>query len=149
MDNCLGAEAPEYCLTTHSRETTQLLSARFLHPSCSIYIHSHTDYGKPSSDHKLERISISIYLYATASSSTFPCNQPLQWWGEQRQKSPLLSQLALDLLSIPLMSAECERVFSNAKTVITDQRACLKEDIIEASVILRQWLNPEPEVDPD
>ena len=89
--------------------------------------------------------SVEDYL----STAGFPCNQPLQWWGEHRQKYPLLMQLALDLLSIPLMSAECKRVFSNAKTVITDQRACLKEDIIEASVILRQWLNPEPEVDPE
>ena len=83
------------------------------------------------------------------SMAAFPCDQPLQWWGEQRQKYPLLSQLALDLLSIPLMSAECERVFSDAKTVNSDQRACLKEDIIKASVILRQWLNAEPEVDPE
>ena len=72
-----------------------------------------------------------------------PCDDPLQWWGARRKEFPILSQMALDLLSIPLMSAECERVFSSAKNLVTDNRNTLKEEVIEASTLLRHWLKEE------
>ena len=37
---------------------------------------------------------------------------------------------ALDTLSIPAMSAECERVFSSAKKLITPERNALADDTI-------------------
>jgi hypothetical protein len=43
-----------------------------------------------------------------------------------------MAQMAFDLLSIPAMSAECERVFSQTKLLITDQRNRLSDDSIEA-----------------
>lgn len=40
----------------------------------------------------------------------------LQWWldAQQRTRWPMLSHLAVNVLSIPAMSAEAERVFSGA-----------------------------------
>ena len=38
------------------------------------------------------------------------------------------------------MSSDCERVFSQAKLLITGQRNNLKVDIIEATQCLRMWL---------
>lgn len=40
--------------------------------------------------------------------------------------------MAMDMFSIPSMSAEPERVFSGAKGTISDERASLKPDTIEA-----------------
>jgi hypothetical protein len=37
------------------------------------------------------------------------------------------------------MSAECERVFSSAKKLITPERNRLHEEIIEASECLKNW----------
>jgi hypothetical protein len=37
------------------------------------------------------------------------------------------------------MSAECERVFSSTKKLITPERNRLAEDIIEASECLKNW----------
>jgi hAT family C-terminal dimerisation region len=37
------------------------------------------------------------------------------------------------------MSAECERVFSSTKKLITSERNRLAEDIIEASECLKNW----------
>jgi len=37
------------------------------------------------------------------------------------------------------MSAECERVFSSVKHLITDSCNCLKADIIEANECLKLW----------
>ena len=63
----------------------------------------------------------------------------IQYWDGQAATSPSLSQMALDLLSIPAMSAEWERVFSSSKILISDRRNRLKDDIIEANECLNYW----------
>ncbi len=68
------------------------------------------------------------------NTSARPCDNLLEWWKAYRQKYPRLSQITLDLFSISIISAECERVFSSAKTLITDRRNGLKKDIIKALV---------------
>ena len=60
-----------------------------------------------------------------------------QWWATTG--SPRLAQMAYDLLSIPAMSAETERVFSGAKLTISLNRNRLTEDIIEATECLKRW----------
>lgn len=65
------------------------------------------------------------------------------WWTSMANTYPQLSRMALDLLSIPAMSAECERVFSSSKLMVTDQRNRLKEDIIEAGECLRAWIKSD------
>jgi hypothetical protein len=69
-----------------------------------------------------------------------PCDKPLEWWKAHESQFPVLSRMALDLFSIPLMSAECERVFSAAKNLISDKRNRMKDDIIEVCTVLRHWL---------
>ena len=54
---------------------------------------------------------------------------------------PTLFQFALDTLSCPAMSAECERVFSSTKRLIIPERNILKEDIVEACECLKAWWN--------
>jgi hypothetical protein len=63
------------------------------------------------------------------------------WWGHHSGQWPNLSRLALDALSIPAMSAECERSFSDAGRTITDERASLEPDAIEACSCVKNWLN--------
>ena len=47
--------------------------------------------------------------------------------------------MAYDILSIPVMSAETERVFSGIKLMISLNRNRLEEDIIEAIECLNRW----------
>jgi hypothetical protein len=47
--------------------------------------------------------------------------------------------MALDMVSISAMSSDCERVFSQAKLMITGPRHRLEADIIEATQCLRMW----------
>ena len=54
---------------------------------------------------------------------------------EQRR----FSLCALDTLSIPAMSAECDRVFSSAKKLITPERNALADDTIEVCECLKAW----------
>lgn len=68
-------------------------------------------------------------------------NQPIAWWRDFGQRMfPTLAKLAFKLLAIPGMSAECERAFSQAKRMITDERFNLKQDVIEAEQCLKSWL---------
>jgi hypothetical protein len=50
-----------------------------------------------------------------------------------------LRQQAYDLLSIPAMSAEVERVFSSAKRTISLDRHALSDETIEQLELLRYW----------
>ena len=52
---------------------------------------------------------------------------------------PTLFQYALDTLSRPAMSTECERVFSRAVKLIAPERNQLGEGIIEACEYLKAW----------
>ena len=57
---------------------------------------------------------------------------PLEWWVCHASEYPVLSQMAFDLFSCPAMSAECERVFSQTKKVITDERNRLSSNTVAA-----------------
>jgi hypothetical protein len=47
--------------------------------------------------------------------------------------------MAFDLLSILLISAECERIFFFTKRFIFSDRNRLKNDVIEAMSYLKHW----------
>lgn len=64
----------------------------------------------------------------------------LHYWNARILSQPDLSRFALDMVSVPISSAECERIFSSAKLLITSSRNRLRPDIIEASECLRNWL---------
>jgi hypothetical protein len=83
-----------------------------------------------------------LYCEQTPTMAKGGCDL-IQWWWNNQNNFPTLSQMALDLLAIPAMSAECERVFSSAKKLITPARNGLQEDIIEASECLKAWWDDE------
>ena len=64
-----------------------------------------------------------------------------RWWMQDTQRSmfPNLSKMAIDILSIPAMSVEPERLFSGAKLTITDLRNRLDEGSINATELLKHW----------
>ena len=63
------------------------------------------------------------------------------WWLEERQQRlyPNLSKMALDILTIPAMSAAPERLFSSANMTISDRRNRLHSDTTEAIECLKSW----------
>jgi hypothetical protein len=48
--------------------------------------------------------------------------------------------MALDFLTIPPMSAECERLFSAAGRIVTPLWSRLNAQVIETCQVLRLWL---------
>jgi len=65
-----------------------------------------------------------------------PCDKPLQWWKGRCGECPSLSRMALDILSITLISVECERVFSATGYLVNKRKNNMKKDIIEATTYL-------------
>jgi hAT family C-terminal dimerisation region len=64
---------------------------------------------------------------------------PIAYWMSMKLTYPRLYNFALDLLGVPAMSSEPERVFSNAGRMVRPDRSRLKADIIGAAACLRQW----------
>jgi hAT family protein len=64
-----------------------------------------------------------------------------KWWLllEQKRDYPNLSRMALDILSIPAMSASIERLFSSANITVSDRRNRLTPDTIEMIESLKSW----------
>ena len=61
-----------------------------------------------------------------------------KWWAGETHL-PNMCQLAFDHLSVPAMSSENERNFSDTKLIISDQRMRLGCDIVEALECLHHW----------
>ena len=67
-------------------------------------------------------------------------HDPRMWWLQHRTDYPALSHMALDILAVPAMSAEVERVFSSASLTITDRRNRLGGEVVEAIECQKSWL---------
>jgi hypothetical protein len=65
----------------------------------------------------------------------------LQWWSHplQRTRYPRLSQLAVEILSIPGMSDKPERVFSGTRRRVPWDRTKTSARILEASECAKDW----------
>jgi hypothetical protein len=80
-------------------------------------------------------------LQAYLSEEPEEIDDAVEWWLSPGRRSdfPRLSIMALDLLTIPAMSSECERVFSRAKHTVGHQRHRLDDDAINIVESLKQW----------
>ncbi|KAG9383025.1 Dimer-Tnp-hAT domain containing protein [Pyrenophora tritici-repentis] len=58
---------------------------------------------------------------------------------ELRDRYPNLSKLALDVLSIPALSCECERLFSELGDLLEPRRRAIKPQLLAAIQCVRRW----------
>ena len=78
--------------------------------------------------------------YINASPVEFGSDYAIFTWLKKSVNiSPSIRQHCFDLLSIPAMSAEIERVFSSSKRQISPDRNRLHDDTIEMQELLRYW----------
>ncbi|KAJ6437961.1 cyclase/dehydrase family protein [Purpureocillium lavendulum] len=85
---------------------------------------------------------------ARTNKADLDVEDPLEWWVRHAADYPILSKMAFDHFSCPAMSAECERVFSQAKKTITDERNRLSSDTVAAIECQKHLLRSEPFVAP-
>jgi len=95
-----------------------------------------TDLVKPSQGYLQPSPNIGKQAKFPENLSKFPednhCPNPLVWWHNRRHEYPVPYEMALDLFSIPGMSSECGRVFSQTKKFVADERNRLSPKTIGA-----------------
>jgi hypothetical protein len=64
---------------------------------------------------------------------------PIKYWVELRDRYPNLSKFALDVLSIPASSCECERVFSELGDLLEPCRRGISPELLAAIQCNRRW----------
>ncbi|KAG7425161.1 hypothetical protein Forpi1262_v013723 [Fusarium oxysporum f. sp. raphani] len=67
-------------------------------------------------------------------------DNPLEYWSAKRFKYPRVAKMAIDVLSVPAMAAECERAFSSAGSMVSPQRTRLDASTIAVTQTVRSWL---------
>ena len=67
--------------------------------------------------------------------------RPLSWWTEpaQRERFPRLGKLAWDILTVPVTSAEIERIFSECALSLNDERHKITPKTLEHLMLHRSW----------
>ena len=65
----------------------------------------------------------------------------IQWWAQEQQQKrwPRLSAFAFEVLSIPAMSDDPERVFSGGRRTISWERMRLGVETVEKTECLKSW----------
>ena len=93
---------------------------------------------------------VASYLIPPLSESPFwngiRITDPFRWRKAEISSSARfrsLGKASLDQYCAPAMSTECERVFSKAKRMITDERSRLLPATIEANECQKDWLRKQ------
>jgi hypothetical protein len=63
----------------------------------------------------------------------------IQYWIAMRLKYPSLSQFAIDILTIPASSCECERLFSELGDLLEPKRRAIGSELLAALQLIRAW----------
>lgn len=110
-------------------------------PSCEAPSTTTNEFLSWRNKHLQPSLITDEYERYCKSERVYGFTSALAWWLEETQQKnyPSLSKMAVDILSIPAMSAEPERLFSGAKITITDRRNRLGSDVIEALECLKSW----------
>uniref|UniRef100_A0A3Q7JK04 BED-type domain-containing protein n=1 Tax=Solanum lycopersicum TaxID=4081 RepID=A0A3Q7JK04_SOLLC len=69
----------------------------------------------------------------------------LLWWKVNSPRFPILSEMARDVLSIPVSSVASECAFSTGGRILDSFRSSLTPKLVQALVCLQDWLRSEPQ----
>jgi len=67
-------------------------------------------------------------------------DNPVTYWLSRRRDYPNLTRLALDVLSIPASSCDCERMFSELGDLLRPKRRKISSQLLVAIQSVRAWL---------
>ena len=64
---------------------------------------------------------------------------PIKYWQDLRPKYPQLAQLAIDVLTIPASSCDCERMFSELGDLLEPRRRKISSNLLAALQCIKSW----------
>ena len=64
---------------------------------------------------------------------------PVQYWISREKKYPHLSQFAIDMMTIPASSCECERLFSELGDLLEPKRRKIGSQLVAALQCIKAW----------
>jgi hypothetical protein len=64
---------------------------------------------------------------------------PISYWISLRPKYPSLAHMAIDVLTIPASSCECERLFSELGDLLEPRRRRIGSQLLAAIQCIRSW----------
>ena len=64
----------------------------------------------------------------------------LSWWRDINVKFPILSEIAKDVLAIPVSSVSSESAFSTAGRILDPYRSSLSPLMVEALILTQNWI---------
>lgn len=67
----------------------------------------------------------------------------LDWWKSNEKRYPVLSCVARDVLAVQASTVASESAFSLGKRILGDYRSSLTPDMLECSVVLKDWWKAE------
>lgn len=74
-----------------------------------------------------------------AEKGSNDANDPINYWLGLRDRYPQLSKLALDVISIPASSCDCERMFSELGDLLQPRRRGISAELLAAIQCVRRW----------
>ena len=66
-------------------------------------------------------------------------SNPVSYWISLRPKYPNLARMAIDILTIPASSCECERLFSELGDLLEPRRRKIGSQLLAAIQCIRSW----------
>ncbi|XP_071914526.1 zinc finger BED domain-containing protein DAYSLEEPER-like [Coffea arabica] len=85
---------------------------------------------------------LDLYL----NENRFPAKEDLdvlQFWKENRNRYPVISLMAQDILSIPITTVASESAFSVGGRIINKYRSTILPENVEALICTKDWLYGE------
>ncbi len=66
---------------------------------------------------------------------------PVKWWSERQNKSPILCKIAKDYLAMMVTSVPSERTFSQGGLTVTKSRTQLHSQTVRELICLKSWID--------
>jgi hypothetical protein len=74
---------------------------------------------------------------------------PVKYWIKLWQKYPNLAQFAIDIMTIPASSCDCERMFSELGELLEPKRQAIGSELLAAIQLVRLWSKAGFNLPPD